>query len=222
MPSNQVNVGVQNLSDGAQGVIARAGRQGEQIVSELHGRHYEQTLRGAMFSNGHLALTPLSANTITLGATTTPILGLWNPPGSGVNAVIIQASLTAGINNTAATGPGAFVWATSTGNNAITTGSTPFARFLGSAVSKVKGMAFVPLTGLTNNLVVQEASDMISPTVITTTAVPTTVVTPMINNVQIFDGGLIIPPGGVLALLNTVSTTTISVYGRVKWEEVPV
>lgn len=222
MPVNQVNVGVQNQSDGAQGIIARAGRQGEQIFSELHGRFYEQTYRGNMFSNGNIALQALTANTITLTATTTPILGIYNPLGSGVNACIIQASLSAGINNTASVGPGAFVWAISTGNVAVSTGTTPFARLLGGAVSKCKGLSMVALTGLTNNLVVQEASDFPSPNVITTTVVPTTVTTPMLQAVQNFDGALIIPPGGILALLNTVSTTTISVFGRMKWEEVPV
>ena len=222
MPSIQLNVGAQNQADGAQFIVARAGRQGDIIVSELHGRFYEQTYRGNLFSNGHTGLVALTANTITLTATTTPILGLYNPPGSGVNAVINQAVLSAGINNTAAVGPGAFVWATSTGNAGISTGSTPFARLLGGAPSKCKGLALVALTGLTNNLVVQEASDIPSPNVVTSTAIPTTVMTPMSTAVQSFDGALIIPPGGVLALLNTVSTTTISVYGRIKWEEVPV
>lgn len=222
MPSIQGNVGLQNQPDGAQLIIQRFGRQGDGIVSQLHGRLYEQTYRGALFSNGHLGLVPLSANTITLGATTTPILGVYNPPGSGVNAVILLASLNSGINNTASVGPGAFVWATSTGNANLSLGTTPFARLIGGAVSKCKGLTGIALTGLTNNLVVQEASDFPSPTVITTTIVPTTVVTPMVDNLQIFDGSLILPPGGVLALLNTVSTTTVSVYGRLKWEEVPV
>lgn len=222
MPLIQGNVGAQNQADGAQAVIQRIGRQGDGIVSELHGRHYEQTYRGNVFSNGHVGLVALTANTITLTATTTPIIGLYNPPGSNMNAVIIQASLSSGINNTAATGPGAFVWAVSTGNVGLSTGTTPFARMVGGPVSKCKGLSMVALTGLTNNLVVQEASDIPSPNVVTTTAVPTTVTTPMSNNVQIFDGGLIIPPGAVLALLNTVSTTTVSVFGRMKWEEVPV
>jgi hypothetical protein len=40
--------------------------------------------------------------------------------------------------------------------------------------------------------------------------------------VEEFDGSMIIPPGGVLALLNTVSTTTISVASMLLWEEVPL
>ena len=221
MPRIEGTVGLQNAGDGAL-LTTRHGRQGDVMMSQLHGRHYEQAVRGFMYSNGTLGLTALTANTITLTATTTPILGIYNPPTSGVNAVLLQASLSSGINNTASVGPGAFVWATSIGNSVISTGTTPFARLLGGAVARCKGMAGIALTGLTNNLVVQEASDFPSPNVITTTAVPTTVTTPMGNVVQNFDGGLIVPPGGILVLLNTALTTTISVFGRMKWEEVPV
>ena len=222
MPTIQGNVGQQNQSDGAQNIIARFGRQGDQMTSLLHGRFYEQCYRGKLFSNGHLGLVALSANTITLTPTTTPILGVYNPYGSGVNLAILQASLSAGINNTASTGPGAFVWATSTGNTALSTGSVPFTRFLGGAAAMGKGLAGVALTGLTNNLVVAHGADFPSPTVITTSVVPTTVTTPMVSATLQMDGGIIVPPGGILALLNTVSTTTISVYGRMVWEEVPV
>lgn len=222
MPSIQGNVGIQNQPDGAQLVIQRLGRQGDAIVSELHGRFYEQAYRGNLFSNGNAGLVALTANTITLTATTTPILGVYNPLGSGVNLVMLQAVLAAGINNTASTGPGAFVWATSTGNTALSTGLTPFAHLVGGAVSKAKGLALTALTGLTNNLVIAEAADFPSPNIITTTAVPTTVTTPMSNGIENFDGGLILQPGGVLALLNTVSTTSISVFGRLLWEEVAV
>lgn len=221
MPTIQGNVGVQNQSDGAQNVISRFGRQGDQMTSLLHGRFYEQTYRGNIFANGTVALVALSANTISLTATTTPILGVYNPYGSGVNLVILQAALSSGVNNTAAVGPGAFVWATSTGNTVISTGSTPFSRLLGGTAARGKGLAGVALTGLTNNLVVAHASDFPSPNVITTTAIPTTATTPMISMSSQVDGSIIVPPGGVLALLNTVSTTTISVYGRLVWEEVP-
>ena len=221
MPIIQGNAGVQNNGDG-QLVPGRFGRNGEAMMSQLHGRHYEQAVRGFMYSNGNLALQALTANTIALTATATPILGVFNPPNSGVNAVLLQASLSSGINNTAAVGPGAFVWATSISNLGLTLGAIPFARLLGGATAKCRGLSFVALTGLTNNLVVQESSDFPSPNIITTTAVPTTATTPMVNVVQNFDGGVVVPPGGIFALLNTASTTTISVFGRLKWEEVPV
>ena len=221
MPIIQANVGVQNLADGSDAITLRAGRQGEQIVSELHGRFYEQAYRGNLFSNGTAGLTALSANTISLTATTTPILGVYNPLGSGVNAVILQAALAAGINNAATTGAGIFVWASSTQNIGITTGSVPIPRFLGGTAAKCKGMAGVALTAITNNLVVSHAADFGTPTIITTAAVSTAIQTPTVMGIENVDGAFIVPPGGVLALLNTVSTTTVSVHGRLLWEEVP-
>ena len=222
MALNQVQAGEQNNGDGTP-VTARASRQGDTMVSELHGRFYEQCLRGKLFGIGVNALTALSANTITLTATTTPILGVWNPLTSGVNLVILQASLASGINNAATTGAGIFVWAASTGNAALTLGSSPIShKTLLASGSATKAFPFVALTGLTNNLVVIEAADFPDATIITTAALPATIQTPTVMYTQNIDGSIIVPPGGVLALLNTVSSTTISVHGRLLWEEVPV
>jgi hypothetical protein len=202
---------------------ARGGKLGDVIVSELHGRFYEQNYRGNLFSNG-VTLTALTANTITLTATTTPILGLYNPSSSTVNAVILQAALEVAPNNlTSGAGPGAFVWAVSTGNSAVSTGSAPFNRkTLLQVGSQCKGMAFVALTGLTNNLVIQEGADIQSPSGLTYTTLASTQILTPISGVQNFDGNLMVPPGGVLALLNTTSSTTFSAAGRLLWEEVPV
>src|SRR4029077_18444149 len=214
--------GIQNAGDSAF-IPLRQGRQGDLIVSEFHGRFYEQTYRGNVYTNGTTTIQALTANTITLTNTTTPILGVWNPLSSTVNLVILQAALASGGNNTATVGSGAFVWATSTGNSAISTGTAPFnTKTLVASGSQAKGMSFVALTGLTNNLVVQVAADFPLVTLITTTAVPTTVFTPTTMAVANIDGSIIVPPGGVLALLNVTSTTTVTVHGRLMWEEVPI
>jgi hypothetical protein len=139
-----------------------------------------------------------------------------------VNAVISQAALTVVANNlTSGAGPGVFVWAVSTGNSAISTGSTPWNRkTLAQFGSQVKGMSFVALTGLTNNLVIIEGSEFATPAGLTYTTLASTQLMPEFSNTQNFDGSLIVPPGGVLALLNTTSSTTFSVSGRLLWEEV--
>lgn len=220
-------VGPALLADGVTTQPLRQGRGGDVIVSELHGRFYEQVARGNVYSIGQGAVTALSANTITLTATSTPILGVWNPTTSTVNLVILQCALTCYINTfTTPVGAGAFVWASSTGNTAISTGIAPFNRkTLTSAGSQAKGFATTALTGLTNNTVIFEAADFSSPTGQTYgTIVAPTAGTSLgsVGGVQNFDGSLIVPPGGVLALLNTTSTTTMSAVGRLMWEEVPL
>lgn len=202
----------------------RTGKLNDLIVSELHGRFYEQVARNNLYSVG-MGATALSANTITLVAATTPILGVWNPSTSTVNLVLLQAALQIYINTlTTPVGCGPLVWASSLGNTAISTGLTPFNRkTLGSAGSQAKGFAgATALTGLTNNLVIFEAADLQNDTILTHGTV--TAVQPMTSTggVQNFDGSLIVPPGGILALLNTTSTTTTSVAGRLLWEEVPI
>jgi hypothetical protein len=220
----QGQTGPQVNNDGAN-PPARIDKTGCLVVSECHGRFFEQTYRGNLFSTG-MSVTALSANTITLVAATTPILGVWNPSTSTVNLVILQAAIQCYINTfTTPVGAGSFVWASSTGNTVISTGNAPFNRkTMVGAGSQAK--AFNPgvaLTGLTNNLVIFEGSEFTSPTGQTYgTIVAPTAGTSLTSfgGVQNFDGSLIVPPGGVLALLNTTSTTTMSVEGRLLWEEV--
>jgi hypothetical protein len=139
--------------------------------------------------------------------------------------VILQAALQVYINTlTTPVGSGPLVWAASLGNAAISTGLTPVNRkTLASAGSQAKGFAgATALTGLTNNLVIFEGADLSNNTILTHGTV--TAVAPMTSTggVQNFDGGLIVPPGGVLALYNTTSTTTTSCAGRLMWQEVPI
>lgn len=206
-------------------VNGRAGQLGDSIVSELHGRFYEQTYRNNVFFGGHTAVAALSANTITLTATTTPILGIWNPQSNTNNVVMLQASLNVIANNlTSGAGPGAFVWAISVNNGAISTGANPYnAKTLLQSGSNAKVFAgSTALTGLTNNLAVVAGSVLPSPSGLTYTTLASTALLPSYSGVENFDGSLIIPPGGVLALLNTTSSTVFSAAGRLLWEEVPV
>jgi hypothetical protein len=197
----------------------RGGRTGEAIVQNLHGSYYEQNYRGNLFSNGSTT-TALSANTISLTATTTPILGVWNPPGSGKNLVLLHASLCVAVAGSSAVANGGFVWASSVGNVAISTGSAPFNRStLAASGSVAKGLSFIALTGLTNNLAINHGAAF-GGLIMAQGATGT----PMLGApaMEFFEGAVFVPPGGVWALLNTVSTTTVSVHGMLMWEEVPI
>lgn len=215
--------GPSNIGDGFS-VAARLGRQGDLIVTQLHPRFYESNFRGNVFSFGTTGITALSANTITLTATTTPILGVWNPPGSGVNVVILKAFLAAKINTvTTPVAPGAFVWAASGPNNGISTGSTPInGKTLRAGGSAVKAYtAATALTGLSNNLVVFDTAHFQDFANLTSGTIANTSQLPSYGGVQEVEGLMIVQPGTVLALLNTTSTTTYSYTGSLIWEEVP-
>lgn len=199
-------------------VTAASGKAGDQLVSELHGKYYQQTYSGAVFSAGS-GSTALSANTITLVAATTPIVGVWNPPTSSVNLSVLYAQcLITVVANTAVNG-GGFVWATSVGNISISTGAAPFNRkTFQNAGSQAKAFnGGVALTGLTNSLVVQCGANF--PGIYAAGAATALGVPSPGAPSELLEGSFIVPPGGVLALLNTVSTTTLSVQSTLVWEE---
>lgn len=196
------------------------------LVNELHSRLWAATQRGNCYSIG-CQLTALSAATVLLTASAQPIVGIGNPSASGVNCVILQATLQDTLNTlTTPAALGSFVWAASVGNtSALSAGLAPFNRkTLAASGSAVKAFALSTaslLTGLVNNVVVFETADF--PLCNTPAATITVAGTQIegIVGVQNFDGSLIVPPGGVLALLNTASTTAHSVAARLLWEEVP-
>jgi len=206
---------------------ARAGNTGELAVLDAHSRFQEAAIRGNLFSCG-MSLTSISAATFstgTLGATATPIIGVWNPTGSGKNLVIIQARVQ--IVNTAlqVTGAGALVWCTAVGQNAISTGIIPLSRLsLALSGSVAKGFANTALTGLTGNLTVQEASGLgglLSNLSTLQTAAGLMPQAPtFVDNI---DGAIIVPQGGVLALLCTTNPpVAISAASSLLWEEIPI
>ena len=204
----------------------RQGQLGDVIVSELHGLYYEQTYRGNLFSTGQTAPVALAAThaTGTLTASNTPILGLWNPINNTTNVVLLKANLQVFANSlTSGAAPGAFVWAVSVNNAAITTGAAPWNRKSltqqGSQVRTFTGAT--ALTGLTNNLVVMETADFATMGAVTYTTLASTTLQPSVGGIQLFEGGLIVPPGAVIALVNTTTATTFSVAGKLLWEEVP-
>jgi hypothetical protein len=140
--------------------------------------------------------------------------------------VMLQAMLVDEINNVTSVAMGAFVWASSTGNAALTAGLAPFNRkTLANTGSQAKAFSLSTaslLTGLTNNLVVFDAAEFNTASGLLTTTVAAATPTPSVSGVQNFDGSLIVPPGGVLGLFNTVSSTTHSVAARLMWEEYPL
>lgn len=219
-------VGPDALADGSLAKV-RLGRAAEQVFTELHGRFYEQALRGVLFSGG-MGLTAINNATYTtgtLGATVTPVIGVYNPGASIVNLVILQASLGVAVTAATATGGAPFVWATSIGNNGVSTGAQPLnRRTLLTGGSAGLDLTNVAPTGLTNNLTVRHASSLGGGSSMAFSFVGTAAgaVTEFVPSVENIDGGIIVPPGGVLALLATTTPVAHSAASAILWEEVPI
>jgi hypothetical protein len=218
-------VGPASTGDGAPYPL-RLGKNAE-IPGLLHGRYYEQNYRGNVFSGG-MTLTSISNVTFTtgtLGATCTPILGLYNPLSSLVNAVLIHAALQVVITALQNTGGGPFVWATATGQSALTLGTVPLNRkTLTQAGSQVKDMSGIALTGLVGSLVVRAAGGLAGGNVHNIASLDTAAGYPTLLGATVdnFDGLWIIPPGGLIALLATTTPVAHSAASGFTWEEVPV
>lgn len=216
----QSQVGPQTAADGTLPNI-RAGRSAEVIVQELHGRFYEQNFRGNMYSFGLSNTALAAANAIATGLTSSaqPVIGLYNPSTSLYNLVVLQASVVTTTVANSAVAPGGFMWVYSAGNPGVSTGSTPInAKTLVASGSSAKVFAIsTALTGLTNNLAVFRGSGIAS---INAAGPATAISQALANTVENVDGSIIVPPGGVIALMNQVSTTTVSASVAIVWEEV--
>jgi hypothetical protein len=224
----------QSIAPGSIAAV-RSGNLGDTIVSELHGRFYEQAYRLNLYSAGMTTLTSISNATFTtatgmsatLGtaATGTPVIGIWNPSTSTINAVILQATLNVTLTALTATGAGGFVWGVFAGNGALTSGNAPINRkTLTAGGSQCKNLSGLALTGLTNVGVVVAASTLNGGPIYNVSEVGTAAGfhTVALTSVENLDGSIILPPGGVLALFATTTPVALSAVGSLLWEEVPV
>lgn len=214
---------------GATGTIGpgRSDITGAAVVTDGHGRFNEIALRTRLFSGG-MGLTSISNVTFTsatLGATCTPIIGIWNPLSSTVNVSVLQAMIGVVMTALQATGGGPYVWAASVGNGALTLGAQPFnRRSFTQSGSTTKVFAGVALTGLTNNLVVLQGSGLMGGSAVTAAFLATQagLQTQQLSSVENLDGSFIVPPGGVLALLATTTPVAHSAVSGILFEDIPV
>lgn len=197
----EAQVGVQSPTDGVK-VIARAGRLGEIMVSELRARYAEQALRGNMFS---VCTQGTSVTTTAALATTFTGLAVGNPVGSGVNLVLNKfsaAQFAVGVAGTIGVMGGAGVIAASL---------TPQSRILGGgAVSKATASAGATIS---------------TPVLISTFGSVGSVATTgygLESGIFVdLEGSLIVPPGSFIASYTSTAQTSAFQFSF-GWEEVPV
>jgi hypothetical protein len=195
---------------------SRGGHLGETVVTELHGKYYEQTSRG----NTYLGRSASAGIAILLPATGGGHPTLWNPLGSGVNASLICLELSY-VSGTAA--PGAFEWA-STLNAGATIGT-------GAPVVTFTAVASTNMLMGSGNV----GKCLWAPTVNTFTAAPvfyrplgfgqhTITAAAAVDSAVLrlyYDGDFVIPPGNAISLCYQTTTTTCLYQVGLVYEEVP-
>jgi hypothetical protein len=205
-----------SISDGQNPTILM-GRQAEQIFAELHGKYYTQTLRG----NLYVGSTPIAGVAIPISSSTAPTPCLWNPAGSGTNAVLVAYYL----GYTGGTGVvgGLGYYAVTGAGNAIATGA-PFSAFASTTPtnglvgsggsSKMKWSS----TG-TNTLTT--AGTLVRGFGVGQSAVAAAGTSIWGLYVDYFDGTMIIPPGVAWYPAATAASVDTFVQSLI-WYEAPI
>ncbi len=202
-------VGPQTLQDGHTGE-GRIGRSGEEIVSQLHAPLYEATKRGSVFS-GVTAVTGVAPGT-AIG--TTAAFALYNPSNSGVDLVVLKASMSY-LSGTLGIGFVNWIYHTATVQAA--------AAITGTAITAVRGNGGEagakgkPLTTATVVAgVLTRPFGNLPPMLATSVLAPWRLDDPV-------DGALVVPPGAGVSLQATAAggSTPLVIFGCT-WLEAPV
>lgn len=195
----------------------RLGRNGDVILSQLHGRFFEQTFRQRVFSLTLGATTTGAAagNLVGAAAAASTQFALWNPPS---NTKVLVSILKVWVGVISGTPPGGplfhgymlqgtpSITSTGTANNNFAGGQAPQARFMASA-------AGAALTGGGAITTIKPMGIDFSATAFAAAAGT--------NAIDLCEGDVILPPGtGWVPLWATAGTTLLNAYG-VEWEEVP-
>lgn len=196
------------------------GHEGTQLVASLHGKHYEDTMAGRVFSHA-----PVVAGLAIPVTTATAIVGgmpIWNPSNSRVNVELIKTTIA----HTTATGAGVVVvlMARSGLGTDIATGSeiTAFA----------ETDPFNGILGGGNNSQVKSSN---AGTITVTAGVDAEVVRTLFGQQRPadtgteeinvadhdFDGTIIVPPGTMVWIAASLATTALFVT-TVIWKEIPI
>ena len=212
MPTLQAQAGTGALKTADGSIVnLRTGNQSDLIVSELHAPYYEQVDRGNVFT---LSLVTAAAITAYVGAAAgTPMLGVFNPTGSGKNLVLLQANFADVVAASAAGTAtfGIYYGATAAITQATVTNPTSALTQLASG-SVATGFRNVALTGSTAATNVLPIGSYYWATAAGAIQTPNAAVEPK--------GTILIPPGSYMALGGSAALTSATWIGSLTWEEV--
>jgi hypothetical protein len=206
----QVGLSSSRLGDGVNANIAQ-GFQGELLKSDLQARYYQLAKRGFLFHTTSGSVTLATANVSPLAAGTgQPIVGLWNPPNSGVDLVILKQFF----QTLSGTPGGGLLWnfanapaITATPNGVVNSG------YLGGG-ARSAGKVFVntALTGAPLQTLLRNAEAI--------TAVAAAAMTAPGN--EDLAGDMIVPPGVFAGVAAYAAGTSHIVQASLSWAEIPV
>ena len=209
MALNQITVGSPSNNSNSDGstVTALGGKQGETVVTELHGKYAILNYRGSVFTFNVTGVTvPVNA------ATLVSVFSLWNPTNSGKNAELICFDYGTVLATTVVDTVGLYY---STGPAALagtfTTAGTARSGLVGGSPSNVA----LPYSAYTHSgTPIRHSILGFFGAVTTTNALP--------GHIE-FDGRVLVPPGTVVSVaMSTAAGTASGMDLGLTWAEVPV
>ena len=200
----------------------KLGRHGHQAVNQAFGKYAEQALAG----NFYYTSTVVAGLAVPINTTTAPRVMLWNPAGSGVDAVLARFTASQVSDTTAGGQFGLMTVGTTPQLAAVATGAqiTAFADDV-YGTNKWGGRLNAP-----NNSQVRSSSQGVNTVVAGTwiktlgqqygAIVTTSAVHTGSNFHYDFDGDLVLPPGTAVYLASSIASIALF-QTTLSWYELP-
>lgn len=204
----------QNRADGTAG-IQLADREGNTKEVLGHAEYTEPARRGKLFTLAANAYTIIAANASAGNiATFKPIVGFYNPTGSGVNAVIVNAKEY----HTSGTPGGPLIWNFYCGVNwSSAVSGTIYNNLLSNNTPNGSSMIAQNNTFPLTNPGITSAMLALGPVGGPTTGASALGISGTDHDLK---GQIVVPPGCFLGMASTTTGTTDIVSASVTWEEV--
>ena len=207
----------QSVSPGSTPAV-RLGQLGDVIVTELHGRYYEQTFRRNSFAGALAGATGITASALgVVTATAYTGLVLYNPPSSAVNLVLQKVGYSFPIAPAAAV-----VVSLGQGYSALppqtTTAVTVRNNYI-NGPAPAASLYSVATFGIATTAPVTTTPTHTLGWVGTVAATSTNQV---VNAFTDMEGSIVIPPTGYVCIYLSTAAQTNGFFGSFAWEEVPI
>jgi hypothetical protein len=190
----------------------RCSRDGAVVNTQAHATMYEAALRGNVFtaSTAQAGITVASGNISPMSAGGTPHLALYNPWGSGKFASILRVTSV-----TVSGTPGAGAFSYNVGWNQIISiagNITARCNLAGGKQATCRAISATAMTG-------SAACVPLRPIGKATFAGAAAVINPDLGFVDILNGEVVLPPGGLFVICIAAAGTTHVVASSITWEE---
>lgn len=198
----QITVGPQNGADGAV-VAQRAGKMGDAIFSELHGRYYEQAYRKNLFFSTSLAQTLSVVGTAMTGHI------IYNG-NTGMNLSLQKIFLQVSVSSATMTGIGLAYAVQSAAPTGLTVASASGSAILGVTTSQSKAYIAATITSPLTQMILAH----------NTAAINTVGVDQLVIDLE---GSIVVPPNSVICLSALGAASAASgVSSTIMYEEVAI